>query len=179
VNIILCGFKSSGKTVIGRECSRILKRTFLDVDDLCEEDYLKYMGRPRTCREIFLAHGKDFFREIERRAISNLKVKNTIIASGAGAVLDARNVAQFKEKGRLIFLKTEHKILKERILNGPLPAYLDEKSPEESFHQMLLERSNIYEQVADIILDVSSQSITEAAETLSITVQKITRSYVQ
>ncbi|MFT4553975.1 MAG: shikimate kinase [Chlamydiales bacterium] len=178
VNIILCGFKSCGKTTIGQQTSKLLQREFTDVDDLCERLYLDKMGDPRLCREIFLTHGEQYFRDLERAAIQGIDTDNALIATGAGAVLDPRSVAKLKEKGIFIYLRLNSEILKKRLLKGVLPAYLDVSNPDESFEKMFDERKNIYEQIADGELDVSFLSIAESAETLCNTVQELMRPYV-
>lgn len=178
MNIVLCGFKSCGKTSIGLRVSELLQMPFIDVDDLCENLYRDRMGEARKCREIFLVHGDKYFRDLERDAIAGMEVEGALIATGAGAVLDPRNVEALKRNGIFIYLQLDSEILKERLLTGVLPAYLNSSSPEESFRKMFEERKPVYEKIADMKIDVSLSSITEAAEILSSKVQKLMRPYV-
>ena len=148
------------------------------MDDLCESLHLERTGDTQSCREIFQARGEKYFRALEREAIEELQVEDALVATGAGAVLDSRNVKKLKNNGIIVYLRLDSETLKKRLLTGVLPAYIDRRSPEESFEKMLEERKAVYEKIADKTIDVTLSSIEEAAETLSRKIQKWMRSYV-
>ncbi len=56
MNIVLCGFMGSGKTVVGKELAKIMGRRFVDTDQLVEAR--SGMSIPA----IFQVHGEDFSR---------------------------------------------------------------------------------------------------------------------
>lgn len=147
-NIILIGFKSSGKTTLGKKIAEKTGCHFIDADDLIAKNN----------REFYLAVGPIAFREIEKEVIRALaEFQNCIIATGGGVVLDPENVVILKKLGKLIYLKVEKEELKRRLLVDPLPAILDPDRPEESFEKMYQERKSIYEQAADYRVNAEEQ----------------------
>ena len=62
MNIVLCGFMGSGKTVVGKELAKIMGRRFVDTDQLVE------VRSGVSIPAIFQVHGEDYFRELERAA---------------------------------------------------------------------------------------------------------------
>jgi len=146
--MILCGFKSSGKSTLARKIAERLQITCIDTDSLISDD----------CRALSLKIGEKAFRLLEKKAIHALsrmpaiKKKKAVIASGGGAILDPENVALFKKMGKLVYLQVEKEELKKRLLQNPLPSFFDPQDPEGSFEKMYAERAPIYEQAADCIV---------------------------
>lgn len=139
-NIILIGYKSSGKTTLGKKIAEKTGRHFIDTDDLIAKNN----------REFYLAVGPTAFREIEKEVIRALaEFQNSVIATGGGTILDPENVIILKKLGKLFYLEVAKEELKKRLLIDPLPAILDPENPEASFEKMYHERKSIYESVAD------------------------------
>lgn len=138
-NIILCGYKSCGKTTLGKKIAEKTGMHFIDTDDLCHHNY---------------SHS---FREVEKQVIAALAdFQNCVIATGGGSVLDPENVAIFKKLGKIIYLRVPKEIIKHRLLSGRLPTFLDPTRPEESFEEMYESRKELYETIADQIIDAES-----------------------
>lgn len=154
MNLLLFGFKASGKTHFGKWLAHELHRPFIDTDDLILELYLKETGKHHKLREIYRSLGEEGFRSLETRALQALKnVKEAIIAVGGGAVLREENVKLLQSVGALVFLKASPEKLKERIFKEELPAFLDPKDPEGSFYRMVHEREPIYRSLAARMID--------------------------
>jgi len=142
-NIILCGYKSCGKTTLGKKISEKTGLHFIDTDDLCHHSYLD---------------SPDDFYEIEKKVIAALvDFQNCVIATGGGSVLAPENVAIFKKLGKIFYLRVPKEIIKERLLYGRLPTFLEPHRPEESFEEMYASRKDLYEQIADHIIDHEDQ----------------------
>ena len=141
MNLILCGFKNCGKTTLGRKLSSEKGYAFIDTDYLIEAHYDHKFNIP----EIYDQYGEIEFRRIEKKVIHSLRnIKNTVIATGGGSVLDPENVAHLKKLGKLIYLKTDKEILKQR-LNNRIPKFL------KNFDAVYDERITLYEKIADEI----------------------------
>lgn len=146
-NIILCGYKSCGKTTLGKKISEKTGMHFIDTDELVS----------KNCRQLYL-HSEEAFREVEKEVIGALAdFQNCVIATGGGSVLAPENVAILKKLGKIFYLRVPKEILKERLLSGTLPAYLDPNRPEESFEEMYESRKDVYERIADHIIDHEDQ----------------------
>ncbi len=151
MNLLLFGFKSSGKTHFGKLLSQELKRPFIDTDDLIVELHQK----EKTVKQIYRELGDVAFRDLESRAIRRLKeVKDSIIALGGGTVLKSENVEFLQKIGAFVFLKTSPEKLKMRLLKDELPLFLDKEDPEGSFYRMVQEREPIYESIPARRIDV-------------------------
>ena len=69
----------SGKSSLGRQLAREMKREFIDLDKYIEERF------HATIRQIFDWHGETEFRKIERNIIHEVaEFENIIIACGGG-----------------------------------------------------------------------------------------------
>jgi shikimate kinase len=157
MNLILFGFKASGKTHFGKQLAAKMHRPFIDTDDLILELYAKESGKRSHAKEIYAELGKEGFRTLETKAIHLLKyVKDSIIALGGGAVLNPENVELLLTIGTLVFLKASPEKLKERIFKEEIPSFLDPKDPEGSFYRMVQEREPIYRSIPAMSVDTDT-----------------------
>ena len=98
MNVVLIGFRGSGKSTVGKALSERLGREFIDCDAWIEN----HTGI--TIREIFEKHGESHFRTLESQAIGELSAMDgKIIATGGGAALKYQNMQVFKRNGGKIF----------------------------------------------------------------------------
>ncbi|HBH46939.1 MAG TPA: hypothetical protein DDX47_06290, partial [Candidatus Jacksonbacteria bacterium] len=82
MNIILTGYRATGKTTIGRALAKVLQKEFIDTDDIIESQ------EGRKIRDIFERDGWQYFRRIERQVVRRLaKLDNKIIAVGGGTFM--------------------------------------------------------------------------------------------
>ncbi len=90
----------AGKTSVGRVLAKRLGKTFYDSDHVIEE---------RTgvrIPVIFDIEGEEGFRAREQAVIRELTdLKNVVLATGGGAVLDAENRRMLRERGTVIYLR--------------------------------------------------------------------------
>ncbi len=99
-NIVLAGFMGSGKTAVGQELAAILGRRFVDLDSEIE----RAAGRPIAA--IFDQEGEAEFRQREAKAIAALAgCRNTIVATGGGAVVQPENRDRLHRLGPLVCLE--------------------------------------------------------------------------
>lgn len=167
MNLLLFGFKGSGKTHFGKRLAREIDRPFIDTDDLILELYLNEQKKQCQLGEIYRSLGEEGFRSLESRALQRVQnAKASIIAVGGGAVLKEENVRLLKSIGTLVFLKASREKLKERIFKEELPSFLDPKDPEGSFDRMLHARDPIYRSIQAPIIDTDLLDEQEVLATL-------------
>jgi shikimate kinase len=163
VNIVLIGYRGTGKTVVGRALSERLGRAFFDGDVYIE----KKAGR--TIKDMVATEGWPFFRAREKEAIRDLSaMKDCVIATGGGAVMDSDNVACLGENGAFVLLKANIDTMIERIqadeaTSEQRPNLLGGDIYEET-ETVLRQRMPVYEEVADISVDTSHLTIDEVVE---------------
>jgi shikimate kinase len=154
MNLVLVGYRASGKTTVGRRLSASLQKAFVDTDDLIEERQGIPIG------EIVKIHGWDYFRAIERKVISEISDHDDlIIAAGGGAVLKAENVKALKRNGFIIWLKADIRVLLQRMAKDPRTATgrpsLTGKGSLEELKEILAQRENFYKQASEAQVETS------------------------
>jgi len=156
MNIILIGYRASGKTSAGRELARILVRPFFDSDRMI------FAKTGRTVREIVQAGGWQAFREVEKAVISELSgLDGAVIALGGGAVMDPDNVAMLRDRGRFVWLQADARILALRMSrdrNGAVqrPSLTGAGALME-VEAVLAKRLPVYGAVADVAVDTAGK----------------------
>lgn len=160
MNIILIGFKKTGKTTIGKALAAALQQEFIDTDKCIENDFFQTTEMKFNARKIHDWIGDQAFRSLEKKAIHNLlSVENVVISTGGGSLLDPENVTNLKKIGKLVYLDTPINVLLERFRYGRLPAFLDANNVAGSLEKVYQERSAIYEKNADIIINTERLSV--------------------
>ena len=162
MNIILTGYRCTGKTSTGRSLSARLGRPFFDTDELI----LHRTGK--TVEEIVAAGGWPAFRDAERAVIRNLSLLDGgVIATGGGALMDPRNVESLRGNGIFIWLVADAATIAERLekdqAGGNKRPSLSGKPAVEEVREILAQREPVYRGVADLTVDTASRGMEEIA----------------
>jgi shikimate kinase len=162
MNIVLIGYRCSGKTVVGKTLARELGRAFLDTDTLIEQNAGRSIGAMISTK------GWDRFRETEKRLVEEVSRRNNlVIATGGGIVMDEENVKNLKQNGWVVWLKGRPEVLKERMAkeqeSGRIRPSLTGADPLEEIKEVLSVRKPFYERAGDLVVDTSSLSIGDVA----------------
>ncbi len=113
MNIILIGYRGSGKSTVGRSLASRMRRRFVDTDDLIE-------SKEGQISDIVKSRGWDHFRAIEKRIVGEISQEdNLVIALGGGAVLDPDNIVNLERNGFIIWLKADRDVLRKRMDEDP------------------------------------------------------------
>lgn len=165
MNIILCGFKSCGKSTVGKALADDLHYRFDDTDALLEAYYRKENNEVLGAADIYSKHGQEIFRQLETDIVHKLeKLDGRVIALGGGTVLNPDNVKHLHHIGKIIYLRASQDLLKNRMLQNRIPGFIDKVNPEASFEQIYQERYKIYENISDIIIDVDGKNPKQIAQ---------------
>lgn len=137
----------AGKTTVGFAVAQLLHWRFLDVDEMVAA---AVGGVP----EFIEANGIDAFREHEAAAIRSLhQVDEAVISVGGGAVLNPVNRAVLDESGVIVWLRASLATLLSHVGGGdgrPLLA----GGAEAALTRLMQERTPIYDDTADVVIDV-------------------------
>ncbi len=163
MNIILCGYKSCGKSTLARAYSQSFACKFLDTDQLIIEKFQSNYGQQCTIGTIYTKMGELAFRGLEANIISSMgKVKNTIIATGGGTVVNEENVEYLRSLGKIIYLRVDGSKLYDQLLKADdQPSFIDENKKEIDLKNYLLSRDTIYKCVSDGMIDTDGKTIEE------------------
>ena len=156
MNIILIGYRGSGKTTVGRELAKLLERPFFD------SDRMVFAKTGRTVSEIVEAGGWPAFREAEKAVIADLSaLDQAVISLGGGAIMDPDNVAALEERGKFVWLKADARTLARRMQSeknggGQRPSLTGAGTLEE-VERVLAERLPVYRALADLAVDTAGK----------------------
>lgn len=169
MNIVLLGYRGSGKTSIGKQLAIELWKDFVDLDDVTRARF-----NNQTIASIWEQHGEAAFRQAEADAAAELLNKDSqVIALGGGTLTtDAGKAAvQSADNATRIYLSCATDVLARRIAGDAAttterPSLTGEADPAAEVEAVLAERDPVYREVADIVFEVTYCSIEEAARHL-------------
>lgn len=153
--IILIGFKNVGKSSIGIELARQMQGSFVDLDEMIEEVYVKHANALRqNCREIVRLHGENYFRALEKSVFAKVLLeKPTVLSLGGGTVMDSDSQALLTDH-TVIHITAPYELVFARIMSQGVPSFFSEnESPRISFDRLWQERNAIYHRLARFSID--------------------------
>ena len=151
-NIVLIGYRGSGKTSIANELGKKLNRKVISTDKEIE----KKVGK---INDFIEKNGWERFRDIESQVIGNINDGNLIIDCGGGFIERESNVAKLKENGIIIWLKASVRTIKERIKGSKeRPSLTGTKSFLEEIEEVLKKRMPLYKNAADYKINTDNKS---------------------
>jgi len=162
VNVVLIGYRGTGKSTVGRKIADTLKMPFYDTDALIQ----KRTGR--VIKEIVEEGGWEAFRKEEKKVIRGLSsIRGSVIATGGGAVMDEGNLTILKRRGFFIWLTADVGTIIERMEKDKIS---DEQRPSLSKDDLYRETADIlamrmpvYSDLADFTVDTSGKNIDRVA----------------
>jgi len=161
-SIALVGMPGGGKSTIGRQLAKRLSWQFADTDALVE----KRVGLP--VRAIFEIRGEFFFREIEASVIDEITMgRNTVIATGGGAVLAEKNRQLFRSHCHVVYLRSSPEELYRRLQNDNQRPLLQVAQPLERLQELFVERDPLYRELADSMVDTGRSRIQSVVDAIA------------
>ncbi len=109
-NVVLIGYRCTGKTSVGKKLSEKLRRPFVDTDDLIVDQ------AGMTVEQIVKEGGWPLFRGWEKDIIQKISLsEGIIIATGGGAMEDRDNRAAMMKKGLFVWLTADPETIISRM----------------------------------------------------------------
>lgn len=148
----------TGKSSVGRIVAEQLRFAFLDTDTVIEA------RAGKTIAEIFAEQGESAFRELERKIVKEVALRDhSVIATGGGLVVNPENLASLKRHALVVCLWASPATIWSRVKNQTHRPLLQMGEPLETIHQLLEERAPFYKQ-ADVLLSTELRSPREVAQ---------------
>ena len=152
-NIFLVGPMGAGKSTIGRHLADELHLEFFDSDQEIE----RKTGADISW--IFDIEGEDGFRKREAEMINELTDRQGIVlATGGGSIINSAVRNRLSARGIVVYLKTTIDKQVARTQRDKRRPLLQEDDPEIVLTKLAEERTPLYEEVADYIVDTDEQS---------------------
>ncbi len=163
MNIVLIGYRGTGKSTVAKLLAERLHWTCVDSDSRIER------RTGKTVSEIFALRGEQAFRDQESEVVAELAGQDRLVlALGGGAVLREENRRAIAESGWVIWLQAEPETIQARIEADALGRRPDltPLGGAEEIVQLLRERSKIYSQCANHQVDTEGKTPDEIANTI-------------
>lgn len=157
-NIVIVGFMGTGKTEVSRYIAESLDMKLINTDDLIE----KKAGM--SINEIFSKKGEQHFRELEKEVVKEIsQLKDSVIDTGGGVVMDEENVEDLGDDGLIFCLSATPEEILERTKGYSHRPLLNVSDPVDEIKRLLNKRKEYYER-ADYQIKTSGKSVTQVAQ---------------
>lgn len=162
-NLVLIGFRGTGKTQVGARLARALGRPLVDLDQVLVQE------AGRSIAEIVAQDGWAAFRQREKELAARYAAsRGLVLATGGGVILDPDNVRALREHGVIIWLTADAATIRERLLKDQptdegRPS-LTGSDPVQEIEEVLQARLPLYQAAARIIIDTRHRTVAEVAE---------------
>ena len=163
MNIVLIGYRGSGKSQVGRAFAQRKGMQFVDTDQMIQE------RAGHSIRHIFETQGEAKFRVHEARAVQAACLSHrAVISVGGGAVMNPDNARAIKDAGRVIWLRCSAESLWQRV--GGDVRTVEQRPDLTTFgglaeiKHMLEKRAPVYQALADHIVDTDQLAVDQVVE---------------
>ena len=137
----------SGKSVIGRDLSKLYNVKFVDTDQEIENKVGK------NIEYIFQNYGEEYFRKIEEEiCLKVLNSKNCVISLGGGSITNSKIRKEIKRNSYSVYLKVDIDTLIKRLQNSKKRPLLENVDKRIKLNELYENRKSFYN-MANLILE--------------------------
>ena len=164
MNIVLIGYRGTGKSTVGRSLAARLARTVISTD----AEIVKRAGQPIP--DIVAQHGWEYFRDLESRICTELAGQDgLVIDTGGGAILRSQNVEALKKTGTVFWLMASVETIARRIGGDTQrPSLTGTKSFIDEIQDVLRERTARYQEAADHVINTDDRSVAQITDDIVV-----------
>lgn len=157
-----------GKTTVGIRLSYVLRKMIQDTDKMIEKQ------EGKSISDIFAENGEQHFRTLETELLQKLvqTAFNQIISVGGGTPLKEENRSLLKQIGTVVYLRIQPETVYERLKDDDSRPLLQGASPLEKITEIMNQRKAVYENVADIIIDVDELDMEDILDQILYSLRK-------
>jgi shikimate kinase len=145
MNLVLIGYRGTGKSVVAEILSRELDRQAVSLD----AEIVREAGMPIPA--IVEKHGWPWFRDLESAVTRRFaKREGLILDTGGGVILRPENIENLRRGGVLFWLEASVEVIVERIRDSSeRPSLTQGKTFLQEIGEVLEERLPLYRAAAD------------------------------
>jgi len=157
MNLILIGYRATGKTTLARLLAQRLGWDWVDADVELER------RANRSIARIFAEDGEPAFRDLEAAVVADLcRRDRLVVAAGGGAPLRLENRRHLRGAGKVVWLKAAPETIHRRMASdattvGRRPN-LTQQGGLEEIVRLLAQREPVYRQTADFEIDTEGKT---------------------
>lgn len=154
MNIVLIGFRGTGKTSVSRLLARKLNRKMISIDNMV----VRKAGMP--IKKIVKKYGWNKFRYLEREMIKSINdLDGFVIDTGGGVILKEENINTLNKNSIIVLLKVNSKEIASRVKSSKQRPALTNKSFIEEIEEVMNQRKEMYSRAADFTINTANLSI--------------------
>jgi len=159
MNIVLIGYRGTGKSAVGKIVADRLKMTCISMDARIVEK--AGMSIPQFVDK----YDWPKFRDLETEVALELAGRdNLVIDTGGGVIERPDNIPALKKNGVIIWLKASPQVIVDRIKDGTeRPALMQGKTFTEEVAEVLAKRTPKYQAAAQFEIDTDQLSMEQVA----------------
>ncbi|MHB9073894.1 MAG: shikimate kinase [Desulfobaccales bacterium] len=162
-NLVLIGYRATGKTAVGARLAKILGRPFVDLDQALVQE------SGESIVDIVAQGGWAEFRRREKELVSRYRhTQGQVLATGGGVVLDPDNIAALQENGIIIWLTADPETIQARLTKDlPRDSNRPSLTGSDSIREVavvLEERYPLYQAAAQITVDTTHRDMAQVVD---------------
>lgn len=159
MNLILVGYRGTGKSTVARELSAYLEMPRLSLD----EELVRRAGQ--SISSLVEQHGWEHFRDLEQSLVTELSQGNgRILDCGGGVVERAQNIAALRAAGTVFWLTASTQTIVQRVAGGSdRPSLTQTLSFTEEVELVLRRRRPLYIALAHVRIDTERSAPRDVA----------------
>jgi shikimate kinase len=162
-NIVLIGYRATGKTSVGAGLAEALHCPFVDLDQVLVRE------AGRSVADIVAQDGWDEFRRLEKELVARYRdTRGHVLATGGGVILDPKNVTALRKNGILIWLTAEPAAIQARLAQDqPRDANRPSLTGADTVQEVeavLQERAPLYQAAAQMSVDTTHRSVSQVVK---------------
>ena len=162
MNIVLIGYRGTGKSEVGKLVATSLGMTYVSMDATIVEK------AGRSIPAIVEADGWPAFRDMESDVALELSARdNLLIDCGGGVIERPENIETLRMNGRIVWLKATVATIVARIQGDTeRPSLTGGKSFTDEVAEVLERRTPLYESAAEFSIDTDPLTPEQVAATI-------------
>lgn len=164
MNVVLIGYRGTGKSTVARLVGEKLGWDVLSLDEMIVQK------AGISIPEIVERSGWEHFRDIESEVVQEASARDGVVLDcGGGAILREKNVCNLKRNGTVFLLSATPETIVSRIHDDKnRPALTEGKTFLEEIAEVLESRTAAYLAAAEFIIPTDQAAPCEIAEQIAV-----------
>lgn len=157
MNLVLVGYRGTGKSVVARSLGISLGREVVSLD----AEIVKVAKKPIP--EIVAAHGWSHFRDLEEQVCKTCGARDGLVIDCGGGVVEREgNFEALRANGLVFWLKAKVPTILRRIgRSAGRPSLTGTKSFTEEAEEVLARRTPLYARIAHVEIETDGRLVSE------------------